>query len=113
VPILAQYFKEKFKGADDIVIVSPDVGSVSRSRKFAERIDAPIAIIDKRRPKANVCEVMNVIGDVKGKRLVLVDDLIDTAGTMVNGIQAFWIWGKRGVCMLYPCGAVRPGYRQN
>lgn len=100
VPILAQYFKEKFEGADDIVVVSPDVGSVSRSRKFAERIDAPIAIIDKRRPKANVCEVMNVIGDVKGKRLVLVDDLIDTAGTMVNGIQALLDMGAKEV---YAC----------
>jgi ribose-phosphate pyrophosphokinase len=100
VPLLAQYFKEKFAGMDDVVVVSPDVGSVGRSRKFAERIDAPIAIIDKRRPKANECEIMNVIGDVKGKTLVLVDDLIDTAGTMVNGIQALLDMGAREV---YAC----------
>jgi ribose-phosphate pyrophosphokinase len=100
VPLLAQYFKEKFAGMDDVVVVSPDVGSVGRSRKFAERIDAPIAIIDKRRPKANECEIMNVIGDVKGKTLVLVDDLIDTAGTMVNGIQALLDMGAKEV---YAC----------
>jgi ribose-phosphate pyrophosphokinase len=95
VPLLAEYFKKKFAGRDDVVVVSPDVGSVGRSRKFAERIEAPIAIVDKRRPKANECEIMNVIGDVKGKTLVLVDDLIDTAGTMVNGIQALLDMGAR------------------
>jgi len=100
VPLLAEYFKEKFAGRDDVVVVSPDVGSVGRSRKFAERIEAPIAIVDKRRPKANVCEIMNVIGDVKGKTLVLVDDLIDTAGTMVNGIQALLDMGAKEV---YAC----------
>jgi len=86
--ILANYFKEKFKGYDDVVIVSPDVGSVARSRKFAEKIYAPLAIIDKRRPKANVSEVMNIIGNVEGKRCILVDDLIDTGGTIVNAANA-------------------------
>jgi len=88
-PILAQYFYKKFVGkTDDVVVVSPDVGSVGRARKFAEKIDVPLAIIDKRRPKANVCEIMNIIGDIKGKRAILVDDLIDTAGTVVNGANA-------------------------
>ena len=63
-PLLAKYFNEKFDNTDDVVVVSPDVGSVARCRKFAERLEAPIAIIDKRRPKANVCEIMNIIGDV-------------------------------------------------
>ncbi len=86
--ILANYFKEKFKGQDDLVIVSPDVGSVARSRKFAEKIYAPLAIIDKRRPRANVSEVMNIIGNVEGKKCILVDDLIDTGGTIVSAANA-------------------------
>ena len=86
--ILANYFKEKFAGSDDLVIVSPDVGSVARSRKFAEKIYAPLAIIDKRRPKAGVSEVMNIIGNVEGKKCILVDDLIDTGGTIVNAATA-------------------------
>lgn len=100
-PILAQYFYKKFAGdMDDFVVVSPDVGSVGRSRKFAERLDAPLAIIDKRRPKANVCEVMNIIGDVKGRRVVLVDDVIDTAGTIVNAANALHDMGAKEV---YAC----------
>ncbi len=100
VPILAEYFKKKFEGYDDLVVVSPDVGSVTRSRKFAERLDCPLAIIDKRRPKANVCEIMNIIGDVKGKRVVLVDDLIDTGGTIVNAVNALEEIGAKEV---YAC----------
>ena len=100
-PILAQYFYKKFGGkTDDVVVVSPDVGSVGRSRKFAEKLDVPLAIIDKRRPKANVCEIMNIIGDVKGKRAILVDDLIDTAGTVVNAANAMGDMGAREV---YAC----------
>lgn len=100
-PILAQYFYKKFAGdMDDFVVVSPDVGSVGRSRKFAERLDVPLAIIDKRRPKANVCEVMNIIGDVKGRRVVLVDDVIDTAGTIVNAANALHDMGAKEV---YAC----------
>jgi ribose-phosphate pyrophosphokinase len=101
VPILAEYFKEKFSGLDDLVIVSPDVGSVSRARKLAERLDAPIAIVDKRRPKANVSEVMNIIGDVSNKRAILIDDLIDTAGTIVNSTEALM---KLGAKEVYACG---------
>ena len=70
------------------VVVSPDVGSVKRARKVAEKFGVPIAIIDKRRPKANVMEVMNIIGDVSGKRCLMIDDMIDTAGTICQGAQA-------------------------
>ena len=70
------------------VVVSPDVGSVKRARKVAEKFGVPIAIIDKRRPKANVMEVMNIIGDVSGKKCLMIDDMIDTAGTICQGAQA-------------------------
>lgn len=101
VPILADYFKEKFCGLNDLVIVSPDVGSVGRARKLAQRLEAPIGIVDKRRPKANVSEVMNVIGDVLDKRVILIDDLIDTAGTIVNSAEALLQLGAKEV---YACG---------
>lgn len=100
VPILSQYFKEKFSDEDDIVVVSPDVGSVTRSRKFAQRLECPLAIIDKRRPKANVCEVMNIIGDIKDKKVILVDDMIDTAGTIINATNALL---ERGAREVYAC----------
>ncbi len=100
VPILARYFQEKFPNHDDMVAVSPDVGSVARARKFAQRLEIPIAIIDKRRPKANVSEIMNVIGNIENKRCVLVDDLIDTAGTIVNGVEALL---KMGAKEVYAC----------
>ena len=100
-PILAQHFYKKFAGnTDDVVVVSPDIGSVGRSRRFAEKLDVPLAIIDKRRPKANVCEIMNIIGDVKGKRVILVDDLIDTAGTVVNAANAL---KDMGATEVYAC----------
>ena len=101
VPILAPYFEEQFKDQNDVVVVSPDLGSVTRARKFAERMNAPLAIIDKRRPKANVSEVMNIIGDVKGKRAVIVDDLVDTAGTLCNGAKAIIEVG--GATEVYAC----------
>jgi len=88
-PILAHYFQERFSDQmDDVVVVSPDIGSVGRCRTFAEKLDVPLAIIDKRRPKANVSEIMNIIGDVRNKRVILVDDLIDTGGTIVNAANA-------------------------
>lgn len=87
-PILYNYVKACGKVDGDFVVVSPDVGSVSRARKVATRLDVPLAIIDKRRPRANVMEVMNIIGDVKGKKCLMVDDMIDTAGTIVQGAQA-------------------------
>jgi ribose-phosphate pyrophosphokinase len=89
VPILAPYFIEKFEGQnEDVMVVSPDLGSVTRARNFAARIEAPLAIVDKRRQRANVCEVMNIIGNVEGKRVILVDDMIDTAGTLCNAAKA-------------------------
>ncbi|AHM55545.1 ribose-phosphate pyrophosphokinase Prs [Peptoclostridium acidaminophilum DSM 3953] len=95
VPILAQHFKNQ--GLKDLVVVSPDLGSVTRARNFANLLDAPLAIIDKRRPKANVCEVMNIIGDIKDKNVILVDDMIDTAGTITNGANALKELGAREV----------------
>ncbi len=102
VPLLAPYFAQKFAGdMDDIMVVSPDFGSVTRARNFAQRLDAPIAIVDKRRQKANVCEVMNIIGDVKDKRVILVDDMIDTAGTLCNAANA--LVEKGGAKEVYAC----------
>ncbi|MEM1485018.1 ribose-phosphate pyrophosphokinase [Oscillospiraceae bacterium PP1C4] len=103
VPLLVPYFGSRFRGEskNDVVIVSPDLGSVSRARKFAERFDAPLAIVDKRRPKANVSEVMNIIGDVRGKKVIMVDDMIDTAGTLCNGANA--IMEKGGAAEVYAC----------
>lgn len=100
VPVLAQHFKEKFTSYEDIVVVSPDVGSVTRSRKLATRLDVPLAIIDKRRPKANECEIMNIIGDVRDKKVILVDDLIDTGGTIVNAANAL---AEIGATEVYAC----------
>lgn len=86
VPLLAEHFAKK--DTKDLVVVSPDMGGVTRARDMAQRLRVPIAIIDKRRPQANVAEVMNIIGDIEGKQAVLVDDIIDTAGTIVLGAQA-------------------------
>ena len=100
-PILARHFVEKgLADQDDVVVVSPDLGSVTRARNFADRLHAPIAIIDKRRPKANVSEIMNIIGDVEGKRCILVDDMIDTAGTITNAANAL---KKLGATAVYAC----------
>lgn len=100
-PILAKYFIQKgFADREDIVVVSPDLGSVTRARKFADKLHAPIAIIDKRRPKANVSEIMNVIGDIKDKTVILIDDMIDTAGTITNGANALV---KLGAKEVYAC----------
>lgn len=95
VPILSEHFARK--NIDDLVVVSPDLGSVTRTRNFAERLHAPMAIIDKRRPKANVSEVMNVIGDIKNKNVILIDDMIDTAGTITNGANALKNMGAKEV----------------
>jgi len=89
VPMLSSFLKERIGDeTSDYVVVSPDLGSVTRARNFAARIGCPLAIVDKRRQKANVCEVMNIIGDVKGKKVILVDDMIDTAGTLCNAASA-------------------------
>ncbi|OIQ59299.1 ribose-phosphate pyrophosphokinase [Moorella thermoacetica] len=102
VPILADYFNSK--GFDQAVIVSPDLGGVTRARNFAERIGAEIAIIDKRRPAPNVAEIMNLIGDVKNKTVIMIDDLIDTAGTICLGASALLEHGARAVyaCCTHP-----------
>ncbi len=86
VPILAEHFLKK--NIKDIVVVSPDHGGATRARRLAERLKAPIAIIDKRRPEANVVEIMNIVGDVKGRNAILIDDIIDTAGTLVLAADA-------------------------
>ena len=100
LPILYRYYASKFENEEDIVIVSPDLGSVSRVRNFAARLEAPLAIIDKRRPKVNVAEVMNIIGDVKDKKVILADDMIDTAGTITQGAIAL---KERGAKEIYAC----------
>lgn len=97
-PLLAKHFKKMMN--EEWVVVSPDVGSVSRARNFASRVDASLAIVDKRRPKANAIEVMNVIGDVKGKTCLMVDDMIDTAGTICQGAEALI---KNGAKEVYAC----------
>ncbi len=98
---LSSYYIKKFEGkTDNLVVVSPDLGSVTRARSFASRLNAPIAIIDKRRPKPNVAEVMNIIGEIKGKDVILVDDMIDTAGTITNGAAAL---KERGANNVYAC----------
>lgn len=89
IPLLTNFYREKFGGdLTDVVAVSPDLGSVGRTRSFATKLDIPLAIIDKRRPKANVSEIMNIIGNVDGKKLIIVDDMIDTAGTITNAANA-------------------------
>ncbi|EGL81860.1 ribose-phosphate pyrophosphokinase [Caldalkalibacillus thermarum TA2.A1] len=98
VPILADYFLAK--NLDDIVVVSPDHGGVTRARKLAERLKAPIAIIDKRRPKPNVAEIMNIVGAVEGKTCILIDDIIDTAGTITLAANAL---AENGAQEVYAC----------
>lgn len=94
-PIIADYYKSL--GLDDFVVVSPDIGGVARARKFADLLHAPLAIIDKRRPKPNVSEVMSIIGDVKDKNVILIDDIIDTAGTITNAAVALKERGAKEV----------------
>ena len=102
-PLLADYFLKN--GLEkDAVVVSPDHGGVTRARKLAEFLKAPIAIIDKRRPKANVAEIMNIIGSVDGKRCIIIDDMIDTAGTITLASQALMDAGAKEVyaCATHP-----------
>lgn len=98
-PILLDYFKDFDRS--NLIAVSPDVGSVKRVRSFAESLDIPMAIIDKRRPKANVAEVMNVIGEVDGKNVILLDDMIDTAGTITAAAS---VLKEKGAKDIYACG---------
>jgi ribose-phosphate pyrophosphokinase len=94
-PVMIEYFKPQNVG--DLTVVSPDPGGVERARAFAKRLNAPLAIIDKRREKPNVAEVMNVVGEVDGRNCLMVDDLIDTAGTLVKGAEALMQQGARSV----------------
>lgn len=102
--LFAKYFIDKGFGPEDTVIVAPDVGGVKRARTLANWLGTQLAIIDKRREKANVSEVMNLIGDVKGKKAILIDDIIDTAGTICNAASAL---KKEGALEVYAC-AVHP-----
>ncbi|GGA70897.1 ribose-phosphate diphosphokinase [Ornithinibacillus halotolerans] len=102
VPLLSDYFEAK--NMDDIIIVSPDHGGVTRARKMADRLKAPIGIIDKRRPRPNVAEVMNIIGNIEGKTAILIDDIIDTAGTITLAANALIENGAKEVyaCCTHP-----------
>ena len=102
--VLMPYFVETIgKQSSEYVIVSPDLGSVTRARKFTEKLDLPLAIVDKRRQRANVSEVMNIIGDVRDKKVLLVDDMIDTAGTLCNAAKALVEIG--GAKEVYACAS--------
>ena len=88
-PIFTNYLHDRFNGSeDDVIVVSPDVGSVARARAFAQKLGMGLAIVDKRRQKANSSEVMNIIGDVQGKKVILFDDMVDTAGSLCGAAQA-------------------------
>ncbi|KXA14978.1 ribose-phosphate diphosphokinase [Fusobacterium equinum] len=100
LPLMVKYFKSKGFYGDKVVVVSPDIGGVKRARKLAEKLDCKIAIIDKRRPKPNMSEVMNLIGEVEGKIAIFIDDMIDTAGTITNGATAIM---ERGAKEAYAC----------
>ncbi len=94
-PVLLEYFRNQ--NLDELTVVSPDAGGVERARAFAKRLNAPLAIIDKRREEANVAEIMNIIGDVRGRKCIMLDDLIDTAGTLVKGAEALFAAGAESV----------------
>jgi ribose-phosphate pyrophosphokinase len=96
LPVMIEYFQGRHDRRE-LIIVSPDAGGVERARAFAKRLNAPLAIIDKRRTEANVAEVMNIIGEVRGKHCLMVDDLVDTAGTLINGVEALLEQGAKSV----------------
>ena len=103
-PVFVDYYAKKFgERCEDMVVVSPDVGSVARARTFAQKLHMSLAIVDKRRQKANQCEVMNVIGDVAGKDCILFDDMIDTAGSICNAAKAIVEVG--GATSVYACAS--------
>ncbi len=103
-PIFVDYYAKKFGNkCEDMIVVSPDVGSVARARAFAQKLHMQMAIVDKRRQKANQCEVMNVIGDVKGKDCILFDDMVDTAGSLCNAAKAIVEVG--GAKEVYACAS--------
>lgn len=101
MPILAPYFERKMRRNPEykknLVVMSPDLGSVNRARAFAQRMDVPLSIVDKRRPKPNMSEIMNIIGEIEGRDVLIVDDMIDTAGTLVNAAEAVMKRGAKSV----------------
>ena len=103
-PIFVRHFMQKYADChDEVMVVSPDVGSVARARAFAQKLDMPMAIVDKRRQKANSSEVMNIIGDVRGKRVILFDDMVDTGGSLCGAAQALVELG--GATEVYACAS--------
>ncbi len=108
-PVLTKDIKERFGTGDNLCIVSPDVGGVVRARAFAKRLDAELAIVDKRRERAGVSEVMNIIGDVEGKRCILVDDIVDSAGTLCNAAVALKEAGALSVAAYVTHGVLSGG----
>ena len=107
-PVLVSYFREL--NLPNLTVVSPDAGGVERARFFAKKLDVPLAIVDKRRTDINVTEVMNVIGDVEGRTCLILDDIIDTAGTLVKTVDALLAEGaEQGVCVRNASGAERAG----
>ena len=102
-PVFVKYYMSKFEHPEEMVVVSPDVGSVARARTFAQKLHMNLAIVDKRRQKANQCEVMNVIGDVAGKDCILFDDIVDTAGSLCNAAEAIKTIGKAKA--VYACAS--------
>ena len=107
-PVFVQDIKERYAGKE-LVIVSPDVGGVVRARSVAQRLDADLAIIDKRRERAGVSEVMNIIGDVKGRSCILVDDIVDSAGTLCNAAVALMERGAKTVAAYVTHGVLSGG----
>ena len=109
-PVMVGYFRKK--NLPNLTVVSPDAGGVERARFFATKMGAPLAIVDKRRTDINVTEVMNVIGDVRGRTCLIIDDIVDTAGTLVKTAHALLDAGRdRGLCLRVASGALRAGYR--
>ncbi len=102
-PMFVKYYLNKFDNPGEMCVVSPDVGSVARARAFANKMGMGLAIVDKRREKANQCEVMNIIGDVRGKKCILFDDMVDTAGSLCNAARAISEVG--GATEVYACAS--------
>ena len=102
-PLFVDYFQSRFGGDENTMVVSPDVGSVARARAFAQKLNMNMAIVDKRRQKANSSEVMNIIGDVKGKRCILLDDMVDTGGSLCHAAEALVKVG--GATEVYACAS--------
>lgn len=108
-PIFIEDIKHKYaKQNERLVVVSPDAGGVERARAYAKRLQATLAIIDKRRPEPGVAEVMNIIGDVKGMRAIIIDDMIDTAGTLVKAAEAVLKQGAKSICAYASHGVFSP-----